>query len=86
MPNAQEKIDCSKALQHMFDFLDGELTAERMAMVREHLDCCPPCLDHADFERRFLAALQATREHRTCPDALRARVMASLKEAGLQIH
>ncbi|MEO7966067.1 MAG: zf-HC2 domain-containing protein [Gemmatimonadaceae bacterium] len=86
MPNAQPKMDCGKALQKMFDFLDGELSPERMQSVRDHLEGCGPCLDHADFERRFLAALQATREDRTCPAEVRAKVMASLRAAGLNVQ
>jgi len=86
MPNAEPKIDCGKALQQLFDFLDDELTPERMASVREHLEGCGHCLDHAEFERRFLMALQATREERRCPAEVRAKVMASLRAAGLNLQ
>lgn len=84
MPNEQPKIDCRKALQQLFDYLDGELTPERMRSMREHLDGCGHCLDHADFERRFLDALQATRGERQCPAAVRAKVMESLRAAGMK--
>ncbi len=86
MPNAQPKMNCGKALQQLFDYLDGELTPERMASVREHLEGCGHCLDHADFERKFLEALQATKGERRCPAAVKAKVLESLKEAGLKLQ
>jgi anti-sigma factor (TIGR02949 family) len=78
-------MDCGKALQQLFDFLDGELTPERMALVRQHIDGCGHCLDHAEFERRFLKALNDTKEHRCCPEAVRAKVLSSLQAAGLRL-
>lgn len=85
MPNETQKLDCGKALQQLFDFLDGELTPERMALVRQHIDGCGHCLEHAEFERRFLEALHATRDRCCCPDTVKSKVLASLRQAGLKL-
>lgn len=83
MPESTPKLDCRSALQQLWDYMDGELTPERMAAVKRHVAECAHCVPHAEFAERFLAALHDTRDARCCPEALRARVVAKLKEAGL---
>lgn len=75
--------DCGGAMKKLFDMLDGELTAEREREVRSHITSCPDCFTHADFEQRFLAALQAARKDGGCPGSLRSRVMDALRAEGL---
>ena len=84
MPNESGAIDCTTAVQQLWDFLDEELTVERMAAVQAHLEQCAACLPHAQFAERFLAALQSTRESRPCPASVRRKVIESLAAAGLQ--
>jgi hypothetical protein len=38
----------------------------------------------ADFEQRFLAALQKLKERGCCPDGLRSKVTESLRAAGFR--
>ena len=75
-------IDCESAMRQLFDFLDEELTDERMSDVREHLMSCSRCLPHHDFERAFLQALASTRVEHVAPSELRGRVLDSLRKAG----
>jgi hypothetical protein len=49
-------------VHQLYHYLDGELTDERMAAVRAHLDRCAGCLPSADFERAFLEALDVAVE------------------------
>ena len=76
------KINCAEAMQQLWDYLDAELTPERMGEMRRHLEKCAPCLQHSRFEVRFLEALAASREATPCPRAVRERVLATLKAAG----
>ena len=78
-------LDCRSAMQQLWDYVDGELTAERMTAVKRHLDACANCHPHAEFAERFLAALHQTREDRGCPQDVRAKVMASLRDAGMRL-
>ena len=39
--------DCSEKLDR---FVDRELTEDDVAEVRAHLDGCPPCEDHYEFQ------------------------------------
>ncbi len=77
-----EKMDCTAAMRQLWDYLDGELTEERMAAVRAHLDRCGGCLPYADFERAFLEALSGCKSKECAPEALRRRIFERLREAG----
>lgn len=82
----QSQIDCSTAIQELWDYLDGELNAERMQAIRRHLNKCGHCLGHAEFAEFFLEALRKTREDCPCPAEVRAHVMVTLRAAGYSLH
>lgn len=85
MMNAPEDSpikDCGGAMARLFDLLDGELTPDREQQLREHITSCPDCFTHADFEKRFLAAVAAARAQGPAPDSLRQRVLESLRSEG----
>ena len=86
MPDEVRNIDCHSALKQLWDYLDLELTEERMAEVEKHLTSCSHCLPHHDFARRFLDALQATREDNAMPPELRERVIRRLSDSGFAPH
>lgn len=86
MPNEMPMMDCEQALAQLFDFLDHELTPERMQLIEQHLAGCTCCFELAQFEERFLVALQGIREDRPCPHEVRRRVLASLEAAGFTRH
>jgi anti-sigma factor (TIGR02949 family) len=77
-----EKIDCNAAMRQLWDFLDGELTDERMAAVRTHLDRCKGCVPYAEFERAFLEALSGCKSTQCAPEGLRRKIFERLREAG----
>ncbi|HEX6058354.1 MAG TPA: zf-HC2 domain-containing protein [Gemmatimonadaceae bacterium] len=77
-----EKIDCNAAMRQLWDFLDGELTDERMAAVRTHLDRCKGCVPYAEFERAFLEALSGCKSRQCAPEGLRRKIFERLREAG----
>lgn len=74
--------DCVAVMRQLWDYLDGELTDDRMAVVRDHLARCGRCQPQAEFERAFLAAIaHARRDHRN-PTSLRDRVRGALRRQG----
>ena len=85
MPDEIGSIDCTTAVQRLWDYLDQELDETRMAEVRRHLESCRSCLPHADFDRRFLEALGRVRELHLMPPAAKSHVMAALSEAGFSL-
>ena len=86
MPQDIRHIDCHSALKQLWDYLDLELTDERMDEVRQHLAVCKQCLPHHDFARRFLDALHSTRDDAGMPSELRLQVMRQLTETGFTIQ
>ena len=50
----REMIGCEQAVERVYEFLDGELDAELMERVREHIEVCKRCYPYFNFERIFL--------------------------------
>jgi len=77
-------LDCESVMRQLWDYLDKELTPERMAAIKAHLAMCGRCHPQAEFERSFLRAI--ARVHADHPDSagLGERVRASLRLQGFQ--
>lgn len=73
-------LNCREALDLLQDFLRQELTPEVEAAVTRHLAECRPCLLHRDFERNFLEALERAVGRERCPETVRERILAGLRE------
>ena len=76
-------LDCESVMRELWDYLDDELTPERMTAVRAHLDVCKRCYPQYEFERSFLAALAARAPQHSAPARVQARVLAALEAEGL---
>ena len=76
-------LNCEDAVAILWDYLDGELSPEREAAMRAHLEACRPCLQHHAFERAFLDAVATARTSDPAPPGLRARVTNMLRAQGL---
>ena len=74
--------ECADVLRQLWEFLDDELTEERMTDVRAHLNRCAGCFPEYDFERIFLEAVAATGKQRCASARLRERLLEQLREAG----
>ena len=77
-------MDCQQVVQQLWDYLDGELTDEKMTEVRAHLKACKGCFPHFDFEEAFLEAVRKSRAEVSCPEEVRRKVMAKLRRAMLE--
>jgi anti-sigma factor (TIGR02949 family) len=75
-------MDCLDVVRQLWDFLDGELTDEKMDEIRAHVAACRDCYPHYDFERAFLEAVAATRREQPAPNMVRRKVLAKLRSAG----
>jgi mycothiol system anti-sigma-R factor len=72
-------ITCAEAVERLWAYLDGALTAEDKAALEEHLGFCRVCCGEAEFAqelRGFLARSVAEE----LPEDVRARLIASLDE------
>jgi anti-sigma factor (TIGR02949 family) len=71
-------MNCQEALEHLYEFLDRELTPEDERRVREHLTACPPCDDRFDVEQAFLRFVEARCRVQGAPPELRRRILQDL--------
>jgi mycothiol system anti-sigma-R factor len=71
--------DCADSLKELYTFLDGELTTERRADIRVHLDDCLQCYEAFDFEAELRIVI-STRCREEVPDSLRERVADALRQ------
>ena len=71
-------IDCEEAIQHLYDLLDRELTADLEGQVREHFRMCARCYPLLQFEQAFARFLQARTRTRGAPEGLRRRIFEQI--------
>jgi anti-sigma factor (TIGR02949 family) len=76
-------LDCDAVMRQLWDYLDAELTPERMEQIGAHLAICKRCYPQYQFERSFLDVLASARKDHPALDQLRRRVMAALLAEGL---
>jgi anti-sigma factor (TIGR02949 family) len=68
-------LGCVDCLANLYEYVDGELTPEMAEAIGSHLAACAECLPHFQFERTFLAFIQARSELRSAPPALRDQIL-----------
>lgn len=79
-----EMLDCKAVMRQLWDYLDGELTPDRIEAVAAHLSVCERCFPQYEFQRAFLTAIAAAQQTRPTPAGLRERVLSALMQAGLR--
>jgi mycothiol system anti-sigma-R factor len=74
-------VDCSGALEKLHSFVDRELSQVELGEVRRHLEDCPPCARHFDFEEQLKLLVHRKACPETASHQLLSRILASLKQA-----
>lgn len=77
-------MNCEEVMRQLWDYLDGELTPERMQAIEAHLAMCGRCHPQAEFERAFLRAVASARAEPADQGGLAARVRRALRAEGFQ--
>jgi mycothiol system anti-sigma-R factor len=72
-------ISCAEAVERLWAYLDGALTADDKAALEQHLGICRVCCGEAEFARELRGFL-ARSAGEEIPDDVRARLIASLDE------
>ena len=75
-------LDCAAVMKQLWDYLDGELSPERVQAIEAHVKMCGRCSPQVEFERAFLKALMAARAEVTNEGSLRDRVVTQLRTQG----
>jgi mycothiol system anti-sigma-R factor len=77
--------DCSKVLDQVYEFLDGELGEIELAQIRVHLEDCSPCLRQYDLDIALKALVRRSCQE-TAPADLRDRIMIKITEARIELN
>ena len=73
---------CLEVMQHLWDFLDEEMTAEGAARLRDHLERCEQCRGYGDYQSCFLDALARLKANLDAPPELRDKLAGRLRDEG----
>ncbi|HEX9580190.1 MAG TPA: zf-HC2 domain-containing protein [Gemmatimonadales bacterium] len=79
------RMSCEETFRRLDDYLDRELSAEEMGMVREHLETCAVCATEFDFEQSVLDLVkEKLRRLDVSPDLARriARALDQVEQEG----
>lgn len=76
-------IDCEEVMRSLWDYLDQELTADRMEAIRAHIEMCRRCSPQYEFERSFLEALGARKPAHPHPELILQQITAMLHAHGM---
>jgi anti-sigma factor (TIGR02949 family) len=71
-------MNCRECVEHLYEFLDREVTPELEQDIRRHLEECPPCEEQFDFEALFLRFLKARCQSQGAPPELKRRLLREL--------
>jgi len=71
-------MNCRECVEHLYAYLDRELTPELEAEVRDHLEGCEPCDEQYDFEEMFLKFVRAKCRAENAPPELKKRILREL--------
>ena len=77
MSTTTDCYDCRGAMQELDAFVRGELGADSVERMQQHLARCAHCGAIAQYEAAFRARLKALAGP-CCPETLRARIQAML--------
>lgn len=75
-------LDCTEAVNKLWDYLDGQLNESDREAVRNHVEVCSQCFPHAGFGQVVLDAVAKVRAAEPEPPSLRDSVLARLRLEG----
>lgn len=67
---------CAEAQEHVWEFIDGEMSAEDCARIRAHFQVCPRCDEVYHSERKVKDVVARACGCESAPQDLRGRVTA----------
>jgi anti-sigma factor (TIGR02949 family) len=76
-----DRYTCEEAFRRLNDYLDRELSAAEMKLVREHLEVCALCATEFAFEASVLREVRSKVEQIKAPTELLTRVNRAITES-----
>ena len=76
--------DCSEVLHRIYEYLDGEMSADDVRRVATHLSECQPCLAEHDLDVALKQAVRRSCTEDVAPAALRLQVIQRITAVRLE--
>jgi mycothiol system anti-sigma-R factor len=74
---------CSDVIEHLYEYLDGELSPVEKAKFKEHLDECVPCLRKYGLEDVVKNLVKRSCSERA-PEELREKVLLKIRQVKIE--
>jgi anti-sigma factor (TIGR02949 family) len=73
-------MNCREALQHLYDYLDKELTEDVAKKIEAHLTICEHCFDKYEFEKMLQEFVSKRGQMEVDAEPLKAKVLQRISE------
>jgi mycothiol system anti-sigma-R factor len=70
---------CREVVERVFLYIDGEMDATEIEVIRRHVELCARCHQHTDFEVEIKRIVREKCSEARPPDVLVERVRAFLR-------
>lgn len=77
---------CEEILDHVYDYLDGEMDAEDEVRFRQHLDECGPCLREYGLEAAVKFLVRRCCGSDPVPADLRDKVLVKIAQVRVEVR
>lgn len=75
------RLTCEEVLRRLDDYLDRELGADDMLLMKQHLETCAQCAAEHAFDRRMLDEVRDKVQRIATPADLRRQIADALRRA-----
>ena len=79
------EVDCAKAIDQVYLYLDGEMPDADCTEIRRHLEECAPCLREYGLEQVFKTLVARSCGCDETPADVRERLMVRLREVRVEL-
>jgi mycothiol system anti-sigma-R factor len=78
-------MDCAKAIEKVYFYLDGEMPDADCTEIRTHLEECAPCLREYGLEQAFKALIARSCGCDETPAEVKQRLLGRLREVRVEL-
>ena len=73
-------MDCRRARQVIFLYVDNEMEEDLHLAFERHMTVCPRCAQRIEYTRRWLTLVKRRCLRVRAPEGLRKRILISLRQ------
>jgi anti-sigma factor (TIGR02949 family) len=73
------ETECSEVLDHLYEYLDNEMSDDACAKFKQHFDECHPCLEKYGLEQAVKKLVKRCCGQDDVPGDLRAKVLTRIE-------